>query len=621
MQNVAQLHQRNWTQNEGLSIKTFINNKVSIVPNLLLDDSFKFLIGDITDILKKKLGNTFYTATNIESVNVNNYDLPKAIQSPQRLKQNGEWLKGVNIVSINVAKVGSFWEVLKYALTLPKTHQAIHLNSIFEGFYENNDFGYTKSWCINAKFYSPELSRLMPHLDTVEKQLKAVVNLLHALDKTVGIDMSINVNIHSEIVLSNPHLFEWVQRGNKISKGKNLQEQVQDSIIAFLKQYCPAYPLAVFPENKEVFFSEIYGEQNRNEILFGKPHQVKIRHRRVMDLSNFLLKKGFELLEISRLDTAKLFKKSVAPSQYKLYEQENTTQRKLNSLYPKKETWNYITEHYQGIQQNYAFDFMKISVSDTVSTPKTSRNEITLFNNFTKALKKNIQSAGTQHFAVFADSYSTDNHSNYLAKHLYDAVINQQKIFANKLSTSNIKTKINTESIEIQLFKGIFITDVPSYTYYDEQSSRISANSFQQGFGNFMSKTNKYFINKYIKTTKKSPADNALNIQCYANKIWDTIEGKAVQWLIPPISKTGNGIIAWTQKHRPTHVFIANTNKNALCIDVQIPEIKGIKNQSLKLDFSNYNFSNIKNTSINYDGVHYDMGRLFKDECRVYAII
>lgn len=643
MLNVAQLHQRNWTQNEGLSIKTFIDNKVSIVPNLLLDDTFKFLIGDITDILKKKLGDTFYTATNIESVNVNNFDLPKAIQSPQRLRQNGEWLKGVNIVSINVAKVGSFWDVLKYTLTLPKTHQAIHLNSIFEVFSKNNSFGYTESWRIDTKFYSMELNRLIPHLDTVEKQLKAVVNLLHALGKTVGIDMTTYVNVHSEMVLSNPHLFEWVQRGNKISKGKDLQERVKDSIIQFLKQYCPAYPLATFPEDKEVFFSDIYGEQRRNEILFGKPNQVKIRHRRIMDLSNFLLKQGYELLEISKIDAVEPLKKSVSLSQYKLY-QGNTEQRGLSSYHLKKETCDYITKHYQQIQQNYAFDFMKVSISHTTSTLKTDRNQIRLFNDFAKVVKKDIQSAGNQHFAVFTDNYYTDNPPNYLNETVYDVIINETKIVVSKadnsqknkksdevikkqnsvnslkISVSNIRRKPNTESAELRLFKGIFITDVPSYTYYDEQSSRIAANSFQQGFGNFMSKTNEYFINQYIKTTKKSPEDNALDIQRYANKIWETIEGKAVQWLIPPTSKTGNGIIAWTQKDRPTHIFIANTNKNALCIDVHIPNIKGLKNQQLRLDFSNYDFTNTEEIPINYDSLHYDIGRLFKDECRVYTV-
>jgi hypothetical protein len=85
------------------------------------------------------------------------------------------------MVGINVRTIQSFWNVVKY-FTLPASQSSIHLLPIWECGVVASLYGMA-GWNINPEFYDAELASYYPHLDTVEKQLKVVVNILHALGK------------------------------------------------------------------------------------------------------------------------------------------------------------------------------------------------------------------------------------------------------------------------------------------------------------------------------------------------------------------------------------------------------------------------------------------------------
>ena len=68
------------------------------------------------------------------------------------------------------------------------------------------------SWNLNPEFFSQELYLAEPQLDTVEKQLRAVVNILHLLGKAVGMDVIPHTDRFSEMALANPQHFEWLVR-------------------------------------------------------------------------------------------------------------------------------------------------------------------------------------------------------------------------------------------------------------------------------------------------------------------------------------------------------------------------------------------------------------------------
>ena len=65
---------------------------------------------------------------------------------------------------------------------------------------------------VKLEFFDKDLYQTFPNLDTVEKQLKVVINLLHVMGKTVGMDVIPHTDRYSQIVLANPHYFEWLQR-------------------------------------------------------------------------------------------------------------------------------------------------------------------------------------------------------------------------------------------------------------------------------------------------------------------------------------------------------------------------------------------------------------------------
>jgi hypothetical protein len=660
---------------EGFHIKTFVDNKVSFIPNLLVDDEFELFVGDAMDLLKRQLGDVFYMAISEEAVNISSSELPEAVQSPVRLMQNGKWLKGKNVVSINVNKVDSFWGVLKYVLTLPKTYEAIHLSPIFEcsgieDIHSNN------SWYINPNFYSIELGKLMPHLNTVEKQLKAVINLLHALGKTVGITIMPHTSIFSEITLSNPHFFEWVKSKDKVMAvmtQRDLQEEVKDVVLEFLKKYCPAYPLASFPEDKEVFFSTGYGEAKRNAILFGKPNQVKIRRYRLIAITNFLLKRGYQLLNATELPQHELlnnkiqricaskqyqtemltksrsevqqFEQSMAISQYRLYEQDKHSepQGALNAYQNRTDIWAYLIEHYMVVQKNYSFDFIKGDIAHNPTNINKIRER-----NIVKSVQYAIQQSGVCYCASLADNISIFNKSTghednyyYISAIEYDAIIGIDNRSPNEIASilpslqkvvKVIETptparflfdtiaQVNRNNEELQLFMGLFVTDSPSFTTYNFQSENVYKFAVKEGFGSFVPKTNKWLIDKTNQLKQNYLSDNILNIQLYASKIWDSIKGKKVEWLMTPNDAENKNILAWTQADEPSHVFVVNLNDDALYVDWMLPAIKGVENSRLTLNFSNYiNIPEIKKASIS-DEKKYGRERLFKGECRVYLI-
>ena len=68
------------------------------------------------------------------------------------------------------------------------------------------------SWELNPEFYSRELAKACPHLNTIERQLRVVINILHVMGKSVGMDVIPHTDRFSQVSLVYPQYFEWLQR-------------------------------------------------------------------------------------------------------------------------------------------------------------------------------------------------------------------------------------------------------------------------------------------------------------------------------------------------------------------------------------------------------------------------
>lgn len=152
------------------------------------------------------------------------------------------------------------------------------------------------SWELNPEFYSKELAEVCPRLDTLEKQLRTVINLLHAMGKSVGMDVIPHTDRYSQITLAYPHYFEWLQRQNTeiIDHSDNLHEAVQEKIMEFLRKHGPAISDEEIPATCDAFFADEFPEDQRLWILFGLPGEHKAREARRNILVKHLYGYGYE---------------------------------------------------------------------------------------------------------------------------------------------------------------------------------------------------------------------------------------------------------------------------------------------------------------------------------------
>jgi hypothetical protein len=424
-----------WKREQSHFIQMYLEDKVSFIPNLLPEDAVAISTFETITILNQKLGNAFDIAISEENTLLENHHLPEVIQSPVRTKQSGDWLKKSNMVGINVRTIGSFWNIVKYALTLPKSQDSIHLLPIWEPGVVASLYGIA-SWNINPEFFSCDLAEAIPHLNTVERQLKAVINLLHAMGKTVGMDVIPHTDRFSEIVLSNPQYFEWLQRENYeiVNHDANLHEEVQELIMSFLRQYGSSNPFDAFPKNRELFFSESFDEAERNIILFGKSEQAGIRQRRRDTLLRYLTKYGYEPVPATmappyrglRVDyqhaeqdmegqlwreyaitQSGSFSRVFGPlTRYKLYERKNNNENwEIDFSRPRPAVWNYVTQHYQQVQKIYGFDFMRGDMSHVQMRPEGVPSQFNQFYDILAGVKNFIRNNGVLYFGYFAETF------------------------------------------------------------------------------------------------------------------------------------------------------------------------------------------------------------------------
>ncbi|MFN2292283.1 MAG: hypothetical protein ACK2UC_13905, partial [Anaerolineae bacterium] len=328
------------------------------------------------------------------------------------------------------------WNVVKYALTLPEAQDSIHLLPVWEPGVVGSLYGIS-SWLINREFYSEEWAEAFPALDTPEKQLKAMINLLHALGKAVGMDVIPHTDRFSQIALANPHYFEWLQRSDAqiIDHSADLHTEVQAQILVFLRHHGPAVPGEPVPESAEALFSTDLAEDRRMRLLFGRPADQAGRWERRNRLIGHLHDYGYEPVPATmappfrgiRVDPASRYVDSngnvwydyaitrpepmsrvFGPlARYKLYGRIDDNRRwEIDFDAPRQEVWDYICDRYYQVQQRYNFDFMRGDMSHVQMRPAGVPAVIDEHYDILRAVKHHIQRArSVPHFGYFAETF------------------------------------------------------------------------------------------------------------------------------------------------------------------------------------------------------------------------
>ncbi|MEM8527497.1 MAG: hypothetical protein AAGG68_22845 [Bacteroidota bacterium] len=417
--------QRHWRLNFQEETDRFSEHKTSYLQNLLPPMALTLTTHQVLEMYRGRLGQLFFEAIRPENT----------IPSPLANKQDTNWIKTTNMVGINVRTIGSFWNIMKYMLTVPASQQSVHILPIWEPGVVASLYGMS-SWNINPEFYSAELAVSVPHLNTVEKQLKVVTNLLHATGRIVGMDVIPHTDRYSEIVLGNPQYFEWLRRKDLkiVDHRANLHENAQAIILQFLKKYSSARHQN-YPDHSAIFFSKDFPEWMRLEVLFGAKEDYKRRLERRNILIQMLYDEGYEPvpatmappyrgLEVDPSTDAKTIDQDgriwrdyritkpenmsrvFAPlTRYKLYERlDDNRNWEINFEQPRTEVWQYINEKYRSIQAAYNFDFMRGDMSHVQMRAEGIPEKADQYYDIHKSIKNHIQQF-VPYFAYFAETF------------------------------------------------------------------------------------------------------------------------------------------------------------------------------------------------------------------------
>lgn len=362
-----------------------------------------------------------------------NHDLK--IESPVGNESNGDWLKKTNMVGVNIRTIGNFFNLVKYVLTLSDAQNSIHILPIWEPGVVASLYGKI-SWNINPEFFSEELRAVIPSLDSVEKQLQVVVNLVHLMGKTIGLDVIPHTDRFSEMVFLNPRFFEWVKREEHniiCFDGPNAAD-VEHVIWEYLWQSGPALGQEMW-FSKDDFFNPDYphlSEKAKLEVLFGNKENQYLRLKRRLALMQRLIDHGYETMPVTmappyrglhldagdfivdemnnkwynyQFDKPEGMSRVFGPlTRYKFYDTISPNSQELDFEKPVPLAWNYIASHYAECQTIYNFDFMRGDMAHVQPRKNGVPSEISEYYDPLTFIKNRIKQS-VPYFAFFAETF------------------------------------------------------------------------------------------------------------------------------------------------------------------------------------------------------------------------
>ena len=417
-----------WENSDSKSefLSSYIQKENNFIPYLLPEDALQFSVKEIIDILTNRFGNIVSDIINGK----------KDVESPVANLKSTKWITCSNMVGINVRTIGNLFNIVKYVLTIPAgegLHNSIHLLPLWETGVVGSIYAIS-SWNLNTNYFSKELFENFPRLDTIESQLLLIINFLHLMGFAVGMDVIPHTDRFSEIVLSNPSYFEWLQRKDTtiVDHTDSLIEKVEEVIFSFILEKGSAIDTIQVPETSKDFFE--IPEAIRNQILFGEPKDLDGRIQRRVELIKILFKEGFEavpatmappyrglkvkenkepIIDSNGLDwrdyeiiKPEPMSRVFGPlTRYKFYEnKDNNKDWEIDFEKPRKNVFTYLQEKYFSFQKRFNLDFMRGDMSHVQMRSSGVPFVITEFYDPMKAVKNYIKK-GKPYFGYFAESF------------------------------------------------------------------------------------------------------------------------------------------------------------------------------------------------------------------------
>ncbi len=416
----------------------FVSGSRSFLEAMRPQDAIALPLIGVLGLLRRRIGDAVDIALSPEAVDLDCplSELPDAVRSPRAVEPDPSWLKRTNMAGINVRTVGDYAGVVKYALTLPAAIDSIHLLPIWEPGVVESLYGIA-GWNLSTEFYSDELRAVAPHIDTIERQLRAISNLLHVMGKTIGMDVIPHTDRFSEVAMANPDLFEWMRVRDRqiVDHSDSLNSVAEETVFAWLRSAGSATPTLPVPADARRLFA--LEEAERLALMFGDRGDVYGRNRRRVGLIVHLKGHGLEPVPATMgvpfrgimvdpepahvtvdghgmewpdfvITRPEYMSRVFSPlARFKLYERLNdNTDWEIDFSRPRPHVWNYVCDHYARTQHIGNFDFMRGDMSHVQMRPDGVPNVVDRYYDILGAVKVHIQrTADAPWFGYFAETF------------------------------------------------------------------------------------------------------------------------------------------------------------------------------------------------------------------------
>ena len=436
------------------------------------------------------------------------FDIETHYPSPAQIYSDSNWLKKSKIIGINPRIIGSYFNIVKYAMTFPE--DAIHIMPIWEMGCDGGIYARV-NWKLSGQWLDRELVEF--GYDTPEKQLKLVINLLHALGKKVGFDCVPHTDKFSEEVFIVPECFEWIRLNEdktfqmKYSDSEEIYPQIREYILEFLNKFDCADGSKFGEQN---FYSLAYEE--RVKILFG--NTLEQRTSRRVALMDYLRELGFETIPVTEHSPCRPIKfDCIKNNEFGSYadfkiENKNASAKIFNSITPYRwykidengypdidkpiqETFEYFYGQVEKFQKDYNFDFFRADMAhNQISHSHCNDEKNDKFDaEMWKLLKEKIQ-INTPYFATFAESFL----GNYYISGISDMI---NKNFDAILGFSNFRY-LDSEFVELLKYYhncSECFSFAPSVVSITNDSDQEHNNKFHQSP---MANEIRYFVQMFL---------------------------------------------------------------------------------------------------------------------------
>ena len=260
------------------ALRAFLSGSLPYIPNLAPESALALPHREVLELVRQRLGGDL-----LRFAMKRHYRVP----SPVLRHTDDAWLHRQPIQEIHLGQLDSFWQIVPLSFTEDYHSSGMALRGIWEVENGKANQGLV-SWNIRSDRFCEALAETNPKLKSPERQLVVVLNLLHAMGKTVGFRLPPQLEPFGESVLANPHLFSWQESGRNptASAGRKVQRLVFD----WLWQQGSAHGHDTLPEDRPSFFSGRQSEKARLQLLFGKKKEPLLRQKRRHLLMRHLLR-------------------------------------------------------------------------------------------------------------------------------------------------------------------------------------------------------------------------------------------------------------------------------------------------------------------------------------------